>query len=83
MTRSHTLLHCPALEADRNKAWGNIRPKGIRALLANPRWESWLVHFLKLSGVGRVVERGKDEEAERTKRLDGWIICDHPDKDPD
>jgi hypothetical protein len=31
----------------------NIRPKGARALLASPRWESRLVHFLKLSGVGR------------------------------
>jgi hypothetical protein len=83
MSRSHNRLHCPALEADRNKVWGNIRPKGVRALLANPRWESRSVYFLKLPGVGRVVERGRDEEAERMERLDGWIVWDHRDKNPD
>jgi hypothetical protein len=81
MSRSHILFHCRALEAD--KAWGNSRPKGVRALLASPKWESRLVFFLKLSGVGRVVERDRDEEAGRGERADGWIVWDHRDKDPD
>jgi hypothetical protein len=42
-----------------------------------------LARFLKLSGVGRVVEKGRDEEAGRAEKMDGWIVWDHRDKDPD
>jgi hypothetical protein len=41
-------------------------------LLASPKWESRLLHFLKLSGVGRVMENGADEEERRAARMDGW-----------
>jgi hypothetical protein len=83
MSRSHVLLHCPKLEADRAQAWGSVRPKSIRVLLASPRWESRLVYFLELSGAGRVMENGRDEKADRASRLDGWIVWDHRDREPD
>jgi hypothetical protein len=41
---------------------GAVRPGSTQALLASPRWESRLLHFLELSGVGRVMENGEDEE---------------------
>jgi hypothetical protein len=64
MTRSHVLLHCPneTLAAARAKAWGDVRPNGVQAVLASPRWESRLIFFLELSGVGRVVEDGRNDE---------------------
>jgi hypothetical protein len=41
------------------------------------------VHFLKLSGAGRVVERGRDEEVGRAEKMDEWIVWDHRYRDPD
>jgi hypothetical protein len=40
-------------------------------LLASPRWENCLLHFLDQSGVGRTMENGEDEEERRAARLDG------------
>jgi hypothetical protein len=48
-------------------------PGSIRVLLSNPRWERRLLRFLELSGVGRVMDDGADEEETRATRLDGWI----------
>jgi hypothetical protein len=75
MTRSHTLLHCSneRLVAARQQAWGNVTPSGIKALLANPRWESRLLHFLDLSGVGRIVEDGSCEDEAWGVRMDNWV----------
>jgi len=47
---------------------------GIRVLLGSPRWERRLLRFLELSGLGRVVEDGTDEEEIWAGRLDGWIV---------
>jgi hypothetical protein len=76
MTRSHILLHCSSEElvAARVQAWGNIPPSGVRVLLTSPRWGSRLLHFLELSGVGRRVEDGSDEDASRAARTDGWVV---------
>jgi hypothetical protein len=41
-------------------------------LLANPRWERWFVKFLELSGVGRVMADGTDEDG---ARMDEWGWC--------
>jgi hypothetical protein len=81
MSRSHVLLHCGGgnLAKARNQAWGAVRPGNIWVLLANPRWESRLLHFLNLSGVGRVVENGKDEEECWAARMDDWIAWEHRD----
>jgi len=46
----------------------------VRVLLANPRWERRLLKFLELSGFGRVMDDGVDEDAARAERLDGWIV---------
>jgi hypothetical protein len=72
MTRSHVLPHCPSakLRAARAKAWEGKDPGGVRVLLANPRWERWLVKFLELSGVGRVMADGTNEDA---ARMDEWV----------
>jgi len=43
-------------------------------LLANPRWERWFVRFLELSGVGRTMADGTDEEAAHAARMDEWIV---------
>jgi hypothetical protein len=69
-TRSHVLLHCTngRLVAAR-QAWGGVHPGGVRMLLASPRWERRLLHFLELSGVGRVMENGEDEEENRIARM--------------
>jgi hypothetical protein len=65
MTRSHVLLHCPnaKLQAARSEAWEGKSPGRVRVLLANPRWERRFVKFLELSGVGRVIADGTDEDA--------------------
>jgi hypothetical protein len=42
-------------------------------LLASPRWEKRLLSFLELSGVGRVMENGAEEEA-RAEKMGGWIV---------
>jgi hypothetical protein len=72
MSRSHVLLHCSneSLVAARLRAWGDTSPSSIRVLLASPRWESRLLHFLELSGVGRRVEDGSDEDESRAARMD-------------
>jgi len=64
----------PKVRAAREEAWGGKDPGSIRVLLSNPRWERSLLRFLELSGVGRVVDDGTDEEETRAARLDGWII---------
>jgi len=58
------LLHCPTLSATRAEAWEGKNPGGVRVLLANPRWERRL---LKLSGAGRVMDDGVDEDAARAE----------------
>jgi hypothetical protein len=75
MTRSHVLLHCPnaKLRAARTEAWEGKNPGGVRVLLANPRWERRLVKFLELSGVGRVMADGTDEEGAYAARMDEWV----------
>ena len=74
MTRSNTLLYYTNdnPRAARAEAWEGKNPGSIRVLLNNPRWEGRLLHFLELSGVGRLVE-GEDVEETRAAMLDGWI----------
>jgi hypothetical protein len=75
MTRSHVLLHCPngKLRVSRSEAWEGKDPGGVRVLLANPRWEQRLVKFLELSGVGRVMVDGTDEDGAYAARMDEWM----------
>jgi len=76
MTRSHVLLHCPneKLASARREAWGGKSPGGVWALLANPRWERRFVRFLELSGVGRTMADGMDEDGARAARMDEWMV---------
>ena len=76
MTRSHVLLHRknPKLTAARAEAWKGKNPGGVRVLLANPRWERRFVRFLELSGVGRTVKDGTDEESAYVVRMDEWVV---------
>jgi hypothetical protein len=71
----HVLLHCPneKLRAARAEAWEGKNPGGVRVLLANPRWERRFVKFLELSGVGRVMADGTDEDA---AKMDEWVVWD-------
>jgi hypothetical protein len=39
-------------------------------LLANPRWERRFAKFLELSGVGRVIADGTDEDGAHAARMD-------------
>ena len=56
----------------------NLREKSIsssiRTLLSNPRWEKRLLRFLELSGVGRVVEGGEDEDEAHAAQMDRWVV---------
>jgi hypothetical protein len=40
----------------------------------HPRWEKRLLRFLELSGVGRVVADGSDEDGAWARRMDSWIV---------
>jgi hypothetical protein len=55
------------------EAWEGKDPGGVRVLLANPRWERRLVEFLELSGVGRVMADGTDEDGAYAARMDEWV----------
>jgi hypothetical protein len=75
-TRSHVLLHCPSAKlraATRKEAWGGKRPGGVRVLPANPRRERRFIKFLELSGVGRLVADGTDEDGAHAARMDEWV----------
>jgi hypothetical protein len=75
MTRSHVLLHCPnaKLRAAREEAWEGKTPGGARVLLVNPRWGRRFVKYLELSGVGRTVAEGTDEDGAYAARMDEWV----------
>jgi hypothetical protein len=75
MTRSHVLLHCPnaKLRGARAEAWEGKDPGGVRVLLANPRWERRFAKFLELSGIGRVMANGTDEDGAFAARMDEWV----------
>jgi hypothetical protein len=59
---------------------GREGPRGVRVLLANPRWERRFVKFLELSGVGRVVADGTDEDGARAARMDEWVVWETVEK---
>jgi hypothetical protein len=42
-------------------------------LYADPRWEQRFVKFLELSGVGRVMADGTDEDGEYATRMDEYV----------
>jgi hypothetical protein len=75
MSRAHVLLNCrnPRVAAARAEAWEGKSPGSARRLLADPRWERRFVHFLELSGVGRTMADGVDEESAYASRMDTWI----------
>jgi hypothetical protein len=52
---------------------GKTKTRRRRVLLANPRWERRLVKFLELSGVGRVMADGTDEDGAYAARMDEWV----------
>jgi hypothetical protein len=52
---------------------GRKGPGGVRVLLANPRWERRLAKFLELSGVGRTMADGTDEDGAYAARMDEWV----------
>jgi len=60
--------------ASREGAWERKNPGGVRVLLANPRWERRFVRFLELSGVGRTMADGTDEEGARAAKTDEWVV---------
>jgi len=49
-------------------------PGSNSVLLANPRLKKRFLRFLELSGVGRVVADGTDEDGARAARMDDWIV---------
>jgi len=78
MSRSHVLLHCPSerlgeacVEALEEKG-----PGRVRVLLSNPRWERRFLRFLKLSGVGRTMADGTDEDGARAATMDEWVVLE-------
>jgi hypothetical protein len=58
---------------------GGETPRKCLALLADPRWEKRFVRFLELSGVGRTLADGTDEESAYAARMDTWIAWETED----
>jgi ribonuclease HI len=81
MSRAHALLNCrnPRVAAARAEAGEGKNPGSVRRLLADPRWEKRFVHFLELSGVGRTLADGIDEESAYAARMDTWIAWETED----
>jgi hypothetical protein len=59
--------------AARAEAWEGKEPGDFRVLLANPRCERRFVQFLELSGVGRVMADGTDEDGTHAAKIDEWV----------
>jgi len=51
-------------------AWEGRGPGEVRVLLAILRWERRLVRFLEMSGVGRVMVDGVDEDGAWAAQMD-------------
>jgi hypothetical protein len=70
----HVLMNCrnPQVMGVRAEAWEGKNPGSVRRLLADPRWEKRFVRFLELSGVGRTLADGTDEESAYAARMDTW-----------
>jgi hypothetical protein len=81
MSRVHVLMNCrnPQVMAARAEAWEEKNPGSVRRLLADPRWEKRFVRFLELSGVGRTLADGTDEESVYAARMDTWIAWETED----
>jgi hypothetical protein len=81
MTRAHVLMNCrnPQVAAARAEAWEGKHPGSVWRLLADPRWEKRFVRFLELSGVGRTLADGTDEESAYAARMDTWIAWETED----
>jgi ribonuclease HI len=81
MSQAHVLMNCrnPQVAAARAEAWEGKNPGSARRLLADPRWEKRFVRFLKLSGVGRPLADGTDEESAYAARMDTWIAWETED----
>jgi ribonuclease HI len=81
MSRAHVLRNCrnPQVMAARTEAWEGKNPGSVRRLLADPRWEKRFVRFLELSGVGRTLADGTDEESAYAARMDTWIAWETED----
>jgi hypothetical protein len=81
MSRAHVLMNCrnPKVMAARAEAWEGKNPGSVRRLLADPRWEKRFVRFLELSGVGRTLADGTDEESAYAARMDTWIAWETED----
>jgi len=76
MIRSHVLLHCPneCLRSARAEAWEGKDPGGVRVLLSNPGWGRRFLLFPRLSGVGRTLVGGTDEDGVWAAAMDEWIV---------
>jgi hypothetical protein len=66
-------LPYPRLLSASTEAREGKSPDSARRLLADLRWAKRFVHFLELSGVGRTLADGVDEESAYASRIDTWI----------
>jgi hypothetical protein len=61
------------------EAWEGKNPGSVRRLSADPRCEKRFVRFFELSGVGRTLADGTDEESAYAARMDTWIAWETED----
>jgi hypothetical protein len=66
--------HLSASYISRPYTWEGRNPGSIGILLSSPRWEGRLLRYLELSGVGRFVEGGIEEDEAHAARMDRWIV---------
>jgi hypothetical protein len=55
---------------------GEQGPRWCAGAARQSKWERRLVKFLELSGVGRVMANGTDEDGAHAARMDGWIVVE-------
>jgi hypothetical protein len=70
------------LREARAEGWEGKDPGGVRVLFANPRWERRFTKFLELSGVGRVMADGTDEDGAYAARMDEWVAWETVEGQP-
>jgi hypothetical protein len=81
MSRAHVLMNCRSHQvmAARMEAWGGKHRGSVWRLLADPRREKRFVRSLELSGVGRTLADGTEEESAYAARMDTWIVWETED----
>ena len=68
------IARTPASARPERRLGEGRHPGNVRVFLASPRWGKRFLRFLELSGVGRLMADGTNEDAVRAAMLDDWMV---------